>query len=188
MRVIAGKARRLLLKTIDGLDTRPTTDRIKETLFNMIQTELPDCRFLDLFAGSGAIGIEALSRGASHAVFVEKNQKAADCIRENLKRTHLEEDATVMVCDAVTALKRMEGKQETFHIVFMDPPYNQGLELEALKYLETSSLIDHSTLIIVEASLGTDMSAAVQMGYQIQKVKTYKTNEHIFLTKGERLS
>ncbi len=92
MRVIAGKARRLLLKTIDGLDTRPTTDRIKETLFNMIQTELPDCRFLDLFAGSGAIGIEALSRGASHAVFVEKNQKAADCIRENLKRTYLEEE------------------------------------------------------------------------------------------------
>ncbi len=93
-----------------------------------------------------------------------------------------------MVCDAVTALKRMEGKQETFHIVFMDPPYNQELELEVLKYLETSSLIDHSTLIIVEASLGTDMSAAVQMGYQIQKVKTYKTNEHIFLTKGEQSS
>ena len=110
MRVIAGKARRLLLKTIDGLDTRPTTDRIKETLFNILQTQVPGSRFLDLFAGSGGIGIEALSRGARAAVFVEQNQKAADCIRENLRNTRLEEDAAVMVCDAVSALPRMNGK------------------------------------------------------------------------------
>ena len=81
MRVIAGKARRLNLKTIEGLETRPTTDRIKETLFNILQPELLECRFLDLFAGSGGIGIEALSRGASYAVFVEKNPKACQCIR-----------------------------------------------------------------------------------------------------------
>ena len=81
MRVIAGSARRLLLKTIEGMETRPTTDRIKETLFNMLQNDLYGCTFLDLFAGSGGIGIEALSRGAKHAVFVEKNPKAAACIR-----------------------------------------------------------------------------------------------------------
>ena len=81
MRVIAGSARRLTLKTIEGMDTRPTTDRIKETLFNMIQNDIYGCTFLDLFSGSGAIGIEALSRGAKEAVFVEKNPKAADCIR-----------------------------------------------------------------------------------------------------------
>ena len=86
MRVIAGSARRLTLKTIEGMDTRPTTDRIKETLFNMIQNDIYGCTFLDLFSGSGAIGIEALSRGAKEAVFVEKNPKAADCIRDNLKR------------------------------------------------------------------------------------------------------
>lgn len=85
MRVIAGSARRLTLKTIEGMDTRPTTDRIKETLFNMIQNDIYGCTFLDLFSGSGAIGIEALSRGAKEAVFVEKNPKAADCIRDNLK-------------------------------------------------------------------------------------------------------
>ena len=89
MRVIAGSAKRLQLKTLDGLDTRPTTDRIKETLFNMISPYLYDCRFLDLFAGSGGIGIEALSRGAGEAVFVEQNPKAMACIKENLKKTKL---------------------------------------------------------------------------------------------------
>ena len=90
MRVIAGSARRITLKTLDGMDTRPTTDRIKETLFNMIVPYLYDCIFLDLFAGSGGIGIEALSRGAMEAVFVEKNPKAMACVKDNLKRTHLE--------------------------------------------------------------------------------------------------
>ena len=91
MRVIAGKARRLALKTVPGMETRPTTDRIKETLFNILQPEIPDCRFLDLFSGSGGIGIEALSRGAESAVFVEKNPKACTCIRENLTFTKLAE-------------------------------------------------------------------------------------------------
>mgnify|MGYP002709412550 CR=1 FL=1 len=96
MRVIAGSAKHLNLKTIEGLDTRPTTDRIKETLFNMLQTDIPGCRFLDLFSGSGAIGIEALSRGAREAVFVESNPKAATCIRENLQFTQLQEHAEVL--------------------------------------------------------------------------------------------
>lgn len=185
MRVIAGKARRLLLKTIDGLDTRPTTDRIKETLFNILQTQVPGSRFLDLFAGSGGIGIEALSRGARAAVFVEQNQKAADCIRENLRNTRLEEDAAVMVCDAVTALRRMEGKQEPFDLVFMDPPYNQGLELAVLEYLRHSALIGPDTQIIVEASLETETAEMEDLGYTVDRVKTYKTNQHIFLTKGD---
>ena len=111
MRVIAGSAKRLLLKTIEGKDTRPTTDRIKETLFNMMQNDVYGCTFLDLFSGSGAIGIEALSRGAEMAVMVEHNPRAAQCIRENLKITHLEDKATVMNCDVITALKRLEERQ-----------------------------------------------------------------------------
>ena len=87
MRVIAGTAKRLQLKTLDGLDTRPTTDRIKETLFNMINLEIPGAVFLDLFAGSGGIGLEAISRGAKRAVFVEQNRKAAACIQENIQFT-----------------------------------------------------------------------------------------------------
>ena len=95
MRVIAGKAKRLQLKTPKGMDTRPTTDRIKETLFNMIQDELYDIHFLDLFSGSGAIGIEALSRGAKDACFVEQNKAAVDVIKQNLEFTHLREQAEV---------------------------------------------------------------------------------------------
>ena len=96
MRVIAGTARRLNLKTVPGMETRPTTDRIKETLFNILQPEMPDCRFLDLFSGSGGIGIEALSRGAAYAVFVEKNPKACSCIRDNLSFTKLAEHGKLL--------------------------------------------------------------------------------------------
>ena len=96
MRVIAGSARSLRLKTLDGMETRPTTDRIKETLFNIIGPTVYDSIFLDLFSGSGGIGIEALSRGAKEAVFVEKNPKAMSCIRENLKFTRLEPKAVTV--------------------------------------------------------------------------------------------
>ena len=117
MRVIAGSARRLLLKTIEGMDTRPTTDRIKETLFNMLNTQIPGCTFLDLFSGSGAIGIEALSRGAKQAFFVESNPEAVSCIRENLSRTHLEEGALVLNCDVIAGLKKLEGRNPRFLII-----------------------------------------------------------------------
>ena len=109
MRVIAGKARRLNLKTIPGNETRPTTDRIKETLFNILQPEIPGCRFLDLFSGSGAIGIEALSRGAEYAVFVEKNPKACTCIRENLSFTKLTDGGKLLNMDVLQALRSLEG-------------------------------------------------------------------------------
>ena len=110
MRVIAGSARRLLLKTLPGDETRPTTDRIKETLFNMLQAEIPGSRFLDLFGGSGGIAIEALSRGASAAVIVEKNPKAARIIRENLEHTHLDDRAELLTTDASAAITRLAGR------------------------------------------------------------------------------
>lgn len=181
MRVIAGKARRLILKTIEGLDTRPTTDRIKETLFNMIHDSIYDCCFLDLFSGSGAIGIEALSRGAKQAVFVEQNPKAAECIRENLKTTRLETDAVVMNCDVLTAMKRLEGKDYQFDVIFMDPPYRMEWEKRVLEYFSDSSLIGEETTIIIEASLDTDFDYLDSMGYEMMKEKNYKTNKHVFV-------
>lgn len=184
MRVIAGKARRTQLKTLEGMDTRPTTDRIKETLFNMISHGLADATFLDLFAGSGGIGIEALSRGAGRAIFVEKNPKAAECIRENLKRTKMEDVGTVMVTDVLSALRRLEGNQ-VFEYVFMDPPYNHLLEKEVLEYLKDSSLLAEDALIIVEGSLETDFSYLEEMGYSVIKRKEYKTNVHMFLEREE---
>lgn len=180
MRVIAGKARRLNLKTVPGMDTRPTTDRIKETLFNILQPELADCRFLDLFAGSGAIGIEALSRGAELAVFVEKAPKAAACIRENLKFTRLEADGRLLQMDVLQALALLE-KEEPFDCIFMDPPYNQEWERQVLGCLSGSRLVSEDTLIIVEASLATELPYAEELGFQIERRKDYKTNSHIFL-------
>jgi len=185
MRVIAGKARRLLLKTIEGPDTRPTTDRIKETLFNMLQNDVPGARFLDLFAGSGGMGIEALSRGAKYCVFVENNPKAATCIRENLAHTKLAPDAMVMETNVITALNRLEKKEPAFDIVFMDPPYNMEHENAVLEYLKDSDLINSDTVIIIEASLETDFSWVEDMGYQMLKEKLYKTNKHIYVTRKE---
>lgn len=182
MRVIAGKARRLQLKTVPGMETRPTTDRIKETLFNVLQPDLLECRFLDLFSGSGGIGIEALSRGAASAVFVEKNPKACTCIRENLAFTKLAEHGKLLNMDVLQALRSLEGKG-VFDIIFMDPPYEKGLEGQVLEYLTNSSLLDENTQIIIEADLNTDFSYVESLGYQLLRSKEYKTNKHIFLSK-----
>lgn len=184
MRVIAGKARRLNLKTLPGLDTRPTTDRIKETLFNILQPEIPDCRFLDLFSGSGAIGIEALSRGAASAVFVEKNPRACACIRDNLSFTKLADSGKLLNVDVLTALRMLE-KEPAFDCIFMDPPYNMGLEKQVLEYLTDSSVADENTLIIVEADLNTDFAYVESYGYRLLRSKEYKTNKHVFLVKGK---
>lgn len=180
MRVIAGSAKRLPLKTVEGMDTRPTTDRIKETLFNMIAFYIADSSFLDLFSGSGAIGIEALSRGAKEAVFVEQNQKAMACIRENLKVTKLAERAVLYESDVLFALRKMEG-QKTFDYIFMDPPYDQLLEKQILEYLSESSLLSEDGIIIVEASLHTDFSYVEELGFSVIREKRYKTNKHLFL-------
>lgn len=182
MRVIAGTARSMPLKTIRGMDTRPTTDKIKETLFNILQTDVCGCRFLDLFSGSGAIAIEALSRGAAHAVLVEQNGKAAECIRENLIFTKTADRAEVYRCDVLTALRRLEG-QKPFDIIFMDPPYHQELEHQVLASLADSSLADEYTVIVVEASLETDLSWLEELGYHAYKCRKYKTNQHVFLQK-----
>ncbi len=183
MRVISGSARRTLLKTAEGLDTRPTTDRIKETLFNMLQGSLYDCRFLDLFSGSGGIGIEALSRGAEKCWFVENNAKAAGCIRENLKATHLEDKAVLMECDVNTAIEKLRTEKLTFDFIFMDPPYEKNHEFYLLNELRDTELADEHTIIIVEASKNTSFDYLAELGYETVKIKEYKTNIHIFIRK-----
>lgn len=185
MRVIAGTARSMPLKTVKGMDVRPTTDKTKETLFNILQTDIPGCRFLDLFSGSGAIAIEALSRGAAYAVLVEQSAKAAQCILDNLAFTKVADRAEVQKCEVLTALHRMEG-QKPFDVIFMDPPYDQELEQEVLAYLENSTLADAYTVIVVEASLKTDFSWLEERGYHAYKYKRYKTSQHVFLQKKER--
>ena len=181
MRVIAGSAKRTQLKTVEGLDTRPTTDRIKETLFNMLSPYLYDSMFLDLFAGSGGIGIEALSRGARQAVFVEKSRASMECIKYNLKKTHLEDRAVTMSMDVMAALLKLEGTY-TFDYIFMDPPYNNDWEKKVLEYLSHSTLLSEDGVIIVEASKETSMDYVESMGFSIIKTKEYKTNKHVFIS------
>lgn len=180
MRVIAGTARSLRLKTIEGTDTRPTTDRIKETLFNMLTGYICEARFLDLFAGSGGIGIEALSRGAEYCAFVEMAPKAVSCIRDNLAHTKLIEKADVFKYDAVSYVSGL--KKVDYDVIFMDPPYGRQLEKSVMEILSEKDYTT-DTLIVIEAALDEDFSYLDALGFEIIKEKKYKTNEHIFVRK-----
>lgn len=181
MRVIAGTARSLQLKSVPGMDTRPTTDRIKETLFNMLQPYIPGGEFLDLFSGSGGIGIEALSRGAERAYFVDHGKKAVQVIRDNLAHTHFTDRSEVLGMDALSALRSLEGRHGAFDVIFMDPPYHQDLERDILYALSGSKLVNEDTLIVVESDIHTTFDYLAELSFTIQKVKEYKTNKHTFL-------
>lgn len=186
MRVIAGTARHLPLKTPDGMETRPTTDRIKETLFNILQPYLAGADFLDLFSGSGAIGIEALSRGARNCYFVENKAEAQKCIVENLKFTKLVDQARLLRGDVFSELIRLKSEGRKFDFIFMDPPYDQEHEKKVLKILSDGVLLKDDTWIIVEASIETDFSYVEELGYEIVKDKKYKTNRHMILRPAEK--
>ena len=185
MRVIAGTRRSLPLKTLKDDRVRPTTDRIKETLFNMLSPYVPGCRFLDLFAGSGAIGIEALSRGAEEAVFVDSSREAVEVIRENLRFTKLTDQARVLSDDVAGAIRRLETEGKAFGIIFMDPPYREGLQIRTLEALRDSVLAGPETLIVAEALRETDLSPAEEMGFRIVKEKKYGSNKHVWLRRAE---
>ena len=172
MRVIAGTARSLPLKTPEGMDTRPTTDRIKETLFNMLQTYIPDCVF---------VGIEALSRGARKAYFIENAPKALACIEDNLAFTKMKDRAIVLKQDACAGLTGISEKH--VDVIFMDPPYDQEQERRVLEQLRYAKYVSEETLILVEASLHTDFSYAEDLGFEVIREKKYKTNKHVFLRK-----
>ena len=180
MRIIAGTGRSLPLRAPEGLNTRPTSDQIKETLFNMLQFDIPNAYFLDLFAGSGQMGLEALSRGSAYAVFVENNRKAVKCIEENIKFTKFEKQSCLIASDVISALYQLEGKYK-FDIIFMDPPYGKELEKDVLVYLKNSSILKEDTMIIAEASVETSFDYVEEIGFDVIKYKKYKTNAHIFL-------
>ena len=169
MRVIAGKARRLPLVSPEGRGTRPTTDRIKETLFNILQDDIPGCRFLDLFSGSGAIGIEAISRGAKEAVFVEFGKEALSCIRANLKKTKLESQAVVFPVEVSYAISKLARQQE------------RGFEPKILEWLGDAKIMNPDTILILETSLDTPVDYVDTEQFEIVRIKEYKNNQHVFL-------
>lgn len=148
MRIITGTARGARLKTPRGLATRPTADRIKESLFNILGRRVQGRRVLDLFAGTGNLGLEALSRGAAEAVFVDR--ATAPLIRENAVHTHLLDRARIEQADVFTALNRLRGEDAPFDLVFCDPPYGKGLWQRTLQALDHLPLLSPEALIVVE--------------------------------------
>ena len=154
MRVITGKARGIQLKTPDGMQTRPTTDRVKEALFSIIQFDIPGAKILDLFGGTGQLGIEALSRGAKHAVFVDQSEQACRLIRENLKRTHMEQESQVIRADYLEYIGRC---REQFDIIFLDPPYAEVFLENALKRITEIDILRSGGIIVAERPLGKEL-------------------------------
>ena len=154
MRVISGKARGINLKTPDGLLTRPTIDRVKEALFSIINFDIPTSQVLDLFGGTGQLGIEALSRGAKSAVFVDQREDACRLIRENLRRTKLESDAKVVRGDYLDYLKRC---REQFDIIFLDPPYAEVFLENALKCITEIDILQSGGIIVAERPLDKEL-------------------------------
>lgn len=154
MRVITGTARGVQLKTPDGMTTRPTADRVKEALFSIIQFEIPGARVLDLFGGTGQLGIEALSRGAKSAVFVDAGEPACKLIRENLKRTRLEQQGSVVRSDYLQYLNRC---REQFDIILLDPPYAEVFLENALKCITEIDILQSGGIIVAERPLGKEL-------------------------------
>lgn len=148
MRIIAGAARGARLKTPKGLLTRPTSDRVKESLFSILGARVVGRRVLDLFAGTGSLGLESLSRGAASAVLVDR--VTADVIKDNAEHTHLAALARVIRSDVFGAIARLSSEGETFDLVFCDPPYHKGLWERALTVLDTSPLLSENALVVVE--------------------------------------
>jgi len=163
MRVISGTAKGVRLQSVPGTSTRPTLDRVKEALFNILQTRVRGSDFLDLFAGNGGIGIEALSRGARSAVFVDHSPACTKVIRTNLKIAHLEQAETVVLTMPVApAIKRLERAGRQFDIIFLDPPYGRRMVEQTFALLESTSLIRTGGLVVAEygAKEEIDLSAS----------------------------
>ena len=150
MRVISGIARGTKLNSIDSLDTRPTLDRVKESLFNIIQNKIDESIVLDLFAGSGAIGIEFISRGAKKAVFCEKSKLAANMIKSNLIKTRFMDKSEIYIQDYRITLESLKNKNMKFDIIFLDPPYKDNIAIDAVKKVVSLDLLAKNGIIIIE--------------------------------------
>lgn len=183
MHIITGSARGVRLDTLAGLATRPTSERAKEAVFSMLQFELQERRVLDLFAGSGQMGLEALSRGASRAVLVDASREAEAVIRRNVQKTRLERGAVVVRADALAYLDTC--REAPFHLVFLDPPYAAGLLPPVLSRLLSRGLLTAGATVIAECGAPADLFGGDEQlaaSYEILKEKRYGAAYIYFLT------
>lgn len=150
MRVISGKARGLKLNAPKNEDVRPTTDRVKESLFNIINSYVLDSNVLDLFAGTGSLGIECLSRGANKCVFVDKSKESMAIVKSNIKKARVENESITLNTDFKNAIVSLGKKSEKFNIIFMDPPYYKNMFIDALSAVDENNLLEEDGIIVVE--------------------------------------
>lgn len=176
MRIIAGTLRSRRLKPLKKLRIRPTGDMLRETLFNILGPRVEDARFLDLFAGTGAVGIEAISRGAVHVVFVENHRAAAQLINENLALLEISKSARLISSDALAAIAKLESERaQAFDIIFLDPPYaNERDYHSVLHALEKSSLLNDSSVLIAEHRKTFSLPASIG---RLQQFRTLKQGD-----------
>jgi len=181
MRVISGKARGKRLKAVQGFETRPTADRIKENIFNMLAPLLYGCRFLDLFSGTGAVGIEALSRGAEFVEFVDNSPKAVDTIKHNLSAANLTKGSRLLCIDFRLALKRFSHEGCKFDVIFLDPPYKTTYVGESLGLIAEGALLYDNGFVVVESE-GAECGAEIAShGFEVYKHRNYGRASIAFL-------
>lgn len=185
MRVISGSARGKKLNTLSGLNTRPTLDRVKEAVFSKIQFELEDKNILDLFAGSGALAIEALSRGAKYAVLCDNSYEAIRIIKQNIKETKLEDKTEIINKDYVEALKKLSKQNQKFDIIFLDPPYKSDFAIKAIHYIfENDMLSKDGTIIFETDDKNKEQEILKYSEMKIFDIRKYGSVYVIFIRKG----
>lgn len=184
MRIISGIARGTKLYTLDGINTRPTLDRIKEPLFNILNFDLQDAIVLDLFAGSGALGLEAISRGAKKAIFCENNRNAASIVERNIEKTRFNQKALLIKNDFEVAIKQIENDRIKIDIVFLDPPYKTNLILKSLKQILDSEVLKNEAIIVLETDEPERIKDEIKdLNVNIFDVRKYGRVSLIFLNK-----
>ena len=183
MRIIAGRARGHKLKSPDGNSTRPTTDKIREAMFSILFDKVIDAKVLDIFAGTGAVGIESLSRGAKKAIFVDQNHRCCDIIEKNLEKTRLNEFASVFCNDSFRAMDMLSKKGDKFDIIFIDPPYFEGYFDRVIEDICDKELLEGDGVIVVEKHLSVEMKDKYE-GLELFKEKKYGEILLCFYRKG----
>lgn len=181
MRIISGNARGTKLYTLEGNNTRPTLDRVKEALFNKINFQLEEAIVLDLFAGSGALGLEALSRGAKIAYFGENSHQAAKVIEKNIYKTKMQDKAKLIIKDYKKILE--EVKQIKFDIIFLDPPYETNYDIEAIELVLKDNLLKENGLIVLETDSNEKENKIKTLNIKIDDTRKYGRVKLLFLSR-----
>lgn len=181
MRIISGTARGTKLYTLDSLETRPTLDRVKESIFNIINQDIQDTVFLDLFSGSGAIGLEAVSRGVKKAILCDNSKSAVDIINKNIEKTHLKDKITLYNLDFEKALHKIKQENEIIDYIYLDPPYKTDYVIKALNLINDLKLNTKDTQIIVETDDRERVIKYIEENFEIIKERKYGRAIILFL-------